>query len=89
MTASDDAPSHKADGDMLKGVRSIAADGQDTNVTRRAPGARTLLFYFGSTEQVAAKAIVQIACDAVSQIQALAAILMLPVKLRRRQALGP
>ena len=51
VTASDGAPSHKADGGMLKGVRSIAADGQDTNVTRRAPGARTLLFYFGSTEQ--------------------------------------
>ena len=51
VTASDDAPPHKADGGMLKGVRSIAADGQDTNLTRRAPGARTLLFYFGSTEQ--------------------------------------
>ena len=49
-TASDDAPSHKADGGMLKGVRSIAADGQDTNVTRRALGAPTLLFYFESTE---------------------------------------
>ena len=51
VTASDETPSHKADGGMLEGVRSIATDGQDTNVTRRAPGARTLLFYFGSTEQ--------------------------------------
>ena len=50
VTASDDAPSHEADGGMLKGVRSIAADGQDTNVTRRALGAPTLLFYFESTE---------------------------------------
>jgi hypothetical protein len=37
VTASDDdAPSHKADGGMLKGVRSIAADGQHTNVTKSA-----------------------------------------------------